>query len=297
MQRTTQGDLFAVLCSLSVGVSITPAKLAISVISPEALTFYLFVFAFAYSLVFLFNKDQRRIIFSIQKDQMLLIMQLAVLFSVAIFFSWTALQYLEPVTQSFLSRIKILLTVLLAVIILKEKLLPLEITGGLVAASGLILLKFNAGSLVSKGATLMLLSALLFAVAENMLKSKITDIPPAKFLFFRNFLMIPCFGIIALVRGQSFTIPDWTTTGWIALTSLLAPFFGRWLYILAIRRNSLSRTVLINQTQPLFAALAGYVILNSIPGLMEWLGGGLILAGAMIIRMARSNKKVKTAPS
>ena len=141
----------------------------------------------------------------------------------------------------------------------------------------------------------MLLSAMLFAVAENMLKSKISDIPPAKFLFFRNLLMIPCFGIIALMRGQSFVIPDWTTAGWIAITSLLAPFLGRWLYILAIRRNSLSRTVLINQTQPLFAALASYTILHSIPGIMEWIGGGLILFGAIVIRIARPRRSTNAA--
>lgn len=291
MQRTTQGDLFAFLCALVVGVSITPAKIAIDVVAPATLTFYLFLFAFIYSLLFLLSPTQRRIIFSIKRDQMILIMQLAVLFSAAIFLSWTALQYLEPATQSFLSRIKLLLTVLVAVLVLKERLLPLEITGGIVALGGLAILKFGTGADISKGATLMFLSAALFAVAENMLKAKIRDISAPKFLFFRNLLMIPCFALIAIVRGQSFTIPDWTTAGWIALTSLLAPFMGRWLYILAIRRNSLSRTVLINQAQPLFAALTGYLIIRSIPTLIEWIGGGLILIGALIIRLARNNGK------
>jgi drug/metabolite transporter (DMT)-like permease len=44
---------------------------------------------------------------------------------------------------------------------------------------------------------------------------------------------------------------------------------------------------LINQTQPLFAGLAGYIVLSSMPSLVEWIGGGLILLGAVIIRGAK----------
>lgn len=287
MKRTTQGDLFAIICSISVGIGITPAKAAVSVISPETLTFYLFVFAFGFSLFIPLSPPYRRIIGGIRRDQVWLIMKLSVLFSAAIFFSWTALQYLEPATQSFLSRIKVLMTVFFAIIFLREHLHRLEIIGGIVATLGIALLKFNAGPDVSLGATLMLISAVLFSTAEIMLKRQIDDIPPTMFLFYRNLAMIPCFAVILVIRGESFVLPDFTVAGYIALTSLLGPVIGRGTYIAAIRRNSLSRTVLINQTQPLFAGLAGYVVLSSMPSAMEWIGGGLILLGAIIIRGAK----------
>lgn len=287
MKRTSQGDLFAIICSISVGIGITPAKAAVSVISPETLTFYLFVFASGFSLFLPLNTTYRRIIGDIRRDQIWLIMELSVLFSAAIFFSWTALQYLEPATQSFLSRIKVLMTVFFAVVFLREHLHRLEVVGGLIATMGIVLLKFNAGPEVSVGATLMLISAVLFSTAEIMLKRKIADIPPTMFLFYRNLAMIPCFAVIVILRGESFALPGIDVAGLIALTSLLGPIVGRGTYIAAIRRNSLSRTVLINQTQPLFAGLAGFIVLSSLPSIMEWIGGGLILLGAIIIRGAK----------
>lgn len=291
MKRSTQGDLLALICAASVGIAITPAKAAVAVISSETLTFYLFVFAFVFSLFPLISANQRRIVAGIRRDQVTLILMLSVLFSAAIFFSWTALKFLEPATQSFLSRIKVFLTVLMAVLFLRERLLRLEIVGGLVAAAGIMLLKFKAGAEVSQGAMLMLISAVLFSTAEIMLKSRIADIPPSLFLFYRNLAMIPCFAAIVWMRGESFVIPDIGTAGLVALTSLLGPIIGRGTYIAAIRRNSLSRTVLINQTQPLFAALAGYLILNSMPTLPEWAGGGLILIGAFIIRAGKKGQE------
>jgi len=290
MKRSTQGDLLAVACSLAVGVGVTPAKMAVSVISSETLTFYLFLFAFVFSLAPLCRKSQRTAIVSINREQTILILELAVLFSAAIFFSWKALEYLEPATQSFLSRIKIFVTVFLAIVILKERLHNFEIVGGLIAAAGIILLKFKAGPAVSTGATLMIISALLFSTAEIMLKRKIDDFPTAVFLFYRNLAMIPCFALILVIRGESFALPDWHTAGLIALVALLGPIIGRATYIWAIKRNSLSRTVLINQTQPLFAALTAFLVLGSMPTVIEWFGGGLILAGALVIRLAGSNK-------
>lgn len=281
--------MFAIGCALTSGVSLISAKAAVAVISSETLTFYLFVFAFGFTLFPLLWKGQREVIRSIRRDQIILIMKLAVLFSAGIFLAWKALEFLEPATQSFLSRTKILMTILFAIVILKEKLLRPEIIGGLISAGGILLLKLKAGPDVSTGATYMLVSALLLASAEIMLKKRISEIPPMLFLFYRNLAMIPCFAFIIWVRDKSFVIPDWTTAGIIAITSLLAPIAARALYIMAIRRNSLSRTVLLNQTQPLFAGLAGYFILRSMPTMVEWAGGGLILIGAFVIRAARKN--------
>ena len=290
MNRNTQGDILALLCAVSTGLGIIPAKMAISVIPSETLVFYLFSFAFVMSLFPLGFKNQRSIIKAVTRDQFLLIIKLSFLYSAAIFLSWSALVYLEPVTQSFLSRIKVFVTVIFAVIILKENLHRVEVVGALVAAVGIGLLKFQSTSEISHGVTLMIISALCFSTAEIMLKAKIADIHPVLFLFFRNLLMIPCFALIIHLRGVSFGLPDFKTAGLVALASLLMPVIGRTTYILAIRRNSLSRTVLINQTQPLFTALAGYLILSSMPSVIEWISGGLILVGAFIISAGTRNQ-------
>ncbi len=288
MSKTAWGDIFAFATAVVTGLAIIPAKVAVGIISSETLTFYLFVFAFGWSLPPLILARQRTIVGQVTARQFWLITRLSVVFSIAIFFSWTALAYLEPATQSFLSRIKILVTIIFAIIILKERLNRFEIIGGIVALSGIVLLKFTGGAAVSRGVTLMLLSALLFSGAEIALKSKIADIRPMLFLFYRNLLMIPCFAVIIILRGKSFIPPDLNTAGMVAITALLAPVLGRTFYILAIRRNSLSRTVLINQTQPLITATAGFILLASVPAAIEWIGGALILLGAIIVRSARS---------
>lgn len=290
MTQTSKGDLLAFICAIASGLGIIPAKAAVAVIAPETLVFYLFTFAFFISLIPLVFKKQRKIIKATRKNQVFLIIMLAILYSAAIYLSWKALVYLEPATQSFLSRIKIFATVTLAIMILKEKLHWAEIVGGLVAVAGIILLKFRSTTEISQGVTLMILSAACFSTAEIMLKSKIADIHPILFLFFRNLLMIPCFALILKLRGVSFALPDFQTAGLIFLASLLMPVLARTTYIFAIKRITLSRTVLINQTQPVFAALAGFLILGSIPSVIEWISGGLILAGAFIISAGTRNQ-------
>jgi drug/metabolite transporter (DMT)-like permease len=285
MRRTTQGDLFAFACALSTGLGIIPAKAAIESIAADTLTFYLFLFAFGYTLFFLIRKDQRVQVAMARKKQIRVIVLLAFLFTISIYLSWSALKHLEPATQSFLSRFKIFVTVGFAFFILRERLGISEIIGGLVAVGGVFLLKFKAGPSVSTGATLMIIAAFISAAAEVLLKSQIAQIHPTTFLFYRNLFMLPFLALIILFNGSSFTLPDAKTALLVGLTALLMPMIGRTTYIMAIKRNKLSRTVLINQTQPLFAGAAAFILLGSFPSIVEWIGGALILAGALIIRL------------
>jgi drug/metabolite transporter (DMT)-like permease len=113
----------------------------------------------------------------------------------------------------------------------------------------------------------------------------------AAFLFYRNLFTVFIMLLLIFIQGKSFYIPDTITLVFAFGAAMLLPIFGRLTFLEAMRRINISRAVLITQSTPLFTALFAYIILNSVPTPTEWLGGAVIIAGVIIVKL----QKDKTA--
>ncbi len=286
MKARRAGDLFALSCAISCGLGNIPAKSALEKLSPEVFNFYMFVFAWIFSSFTLLGKENRKEIASPNPKILALIFFLAVAFAVALSFSMTGLKMLQPATASFMSRFEVVLTVTLAYMVLKEKLSVLEILGGMIALGGLFILKYKTNMVISQGATMMVLSALFFASSEIIVKKNISKIGTASFLFYRSLFLIPILFVIVLIRRQKFILPDFKTLLLVALAALLLPVIGRATYQMAMKRIDISRAALISQSTPIFTAIFAFLILSAFPSPIEWLGGGLIIAGVVIVKLS-----------
>jgi len=285
MKPERAGDLYALVCALICGLGNIPAKVGLKNISTELFNFYFFLFAFGISLLTLLNPKSRREIIATNLRSFLIIIGMSVLFSLGIYTFIHSLKLIEPATVSFLSRVEVIFTIVLAFIFLKERLKIIELIGGAVAILGVLLLKYETNLVISKAATLMIASAFFFTVAEILVKRFVNEIGTVRFVFIRNLFAVVFFFAIVHLRGKAFYIPDTTTLGMTFLAALLLPILGRLTYIKALQRINISRAALITQSTPLFTALFAFLILKTYPTLMEWLGGLLIIMGVVIVRM------------
>jgi O-acetylserine/cysteine efflux transporter len=295
MKSDHTGDFFALTCAVVCGLGNIPAKIALDKINPDNFNFFLFLFAWIFSSLPLLRKNERAEILRTDPKTLGLILILAIIFAVATSLSMTALKMMEPATVSFLSRFEVILTIALAYMILKEKLLPIEILGGIIALGGIFILKYKTNVVIAYGATLMVMSALFYAISEIIIKKNIISLGPARFLFYRNLFMIPIFFAILTIKREKIYLPSFDVILLTMISALLLPVLGRATYQLALQKINISRAALITQSTPLFTAAFALAILHTYPTPIEWLGGILIIGGVIIVRLAQSRLSQKMA--
>ncbi len=286
LNQKRTGDLLAVLCAMTCGLGTIPAKHVLDGgVTPELYNIYFFGFAFLISNGMLLSRGRRKVIFSTTPRAFALLVLLSVFLSIAIHTYNTALEKTAPATVAFLSRMECVFTVFLAIVFLKEILKALEVVGGVIALLGVVVLKVTTDAAVADAATLMVVSSFFFALSETILKKNLNLVGTTQFLYWRNLMMTIFFFAILYGRGQSFHVPEGKLLLFIAAAALLMPVLGRSLYIEAMKRMNISRVALVTQLTPLFTALFGYIFLRSVPTLQEWLGGGLIVIGVVVLEL------------
>ncbi|HHI02326.1 MAG TPA: DMT family transporter [candidate division Zixibacteria bacterium] len=291
MTRERSGDYYALICAVVCALGNIPAKAALENLTPELFQLFFFGFGFLMSATYLVRFKARREVFSTTPKAFILIMILSVVFSLGIYTFISSLKLIEPATVSFLSRFEVLATLIFAFIFLKERLRPIEIIGGIITIGGIVILKFKTNLVISQAATLMILSALFFATAEIIIKKYINLIGTIRFIFWRNLFMIFIFYGFLIYQNQPFLLPGFRSLLLIAAAAFLLPVMGRITYIEALKRIKISRAALITQSTPLFTAIFALIILGTYPTPIEWLGGGLIIAGVVVIKLKVGRSK------
>ncbi|MHC4944240.1 MAG: DMT family transporter, partial [Planctomycetota bacterium] len=212
---------------------------------------------------------------------------LAVIVAITFFAYWTlfvALELLDPTVASFVGRAETLVTIFLGMILFGERMGGREILGALLVLSGVLIIRFTAGIEMSHGLMLCLLSALFWGVAEALAKKAVQYLEPFLFTWARSLLLIPAFWIAAACSKEGLVMPQtpeiWT--GVIGL-SIAGPVLGRYLYLKSLTLIPVSKCALINQSQPVWVAALACLLLGTLPGLREWIGGLFIMGGCIIL--------------
>ena len=113
-------------------------------------------------------------------------------------------------------------------------------------------------------------------------KDKVLNVDPARFVFLRNVLVLAAFAIGGAVRGELAPAgPRFLAAA--AGVALLAPTLARIFHATALKTLELSKTAVVNQAQPLFAAAAALILFETMPTPVQWAGGALILAGCSAV--------------
>jgi len=187
-----------------------------------------------------------------------------------------------------------LITVLLSVIFLRERLGKHQWIGGVLCAAGAFVVVWGSTSdellgSFSFGLWLALLGALLISVESILIKVLTFSEKPITILLYVNLFSMLILSIPAFY--------NWETPGLAHLMFfiLLGPIsiFAQYCWILAYRLEEVAVVTPINYLWIVFAAFLGYAFFNETPELYTLLGSSLIVLGGIVL--SKRKKRMQLA--
>lgn len=136
------------------------------------------------------------------------------------------------------------------------------------------------------GIMLGVLAAFSFAVASLAIRLGMRSKEPDDGVFVSIVVNVVLLGVV----GWFVTKPDWSTAGVFALAGagVVGNFGGRFSTMRAVRHVGTTRAAAFTTGTPVVAAIFGWVILDEALGLIEAIGGGLVIGGLLLPIRARS---------
>jgi drug/metabolite transporter (DMT)-like permease len=219
---------------------------------------------------------------------------LSVLFFFTLLGSFMAIELLDPTVVSFVSRVETLVAVILGVTFFRERFTRIEVIGGALVVVGIAAIRYSGGISIERGFWFILVASIGFGIAEVLAKKAVTIVDTLAFTGLRNALLAIAFLAVAGARPGGIATPD-RPLMWlgIAVVAFSGPVLARVHFLKALQMIHVSKTVLINQSQPIWVALLAFALLRQIPTQREWLGGALVLAGCVILIAGRQKQRVQ----
>ena len=210
-------------------------------------------------------------------------------------FQTVGLLYTTPAKAGFITGLSVVIVPLLGVILLRERPGPAIVVGVLLATLGLGLLSFTGNDLspgMNPGDLLILACAISFA-AHIFATGRFAPRMNALVLTFAQIVTV---AVLAGLASWLFEAPTaWPPTGqplFAALfTGLLATALAFGVQTAAQRFTTSTHTALIFATEPVFAALASFWLIDETLGLTQLLGCALILAGMLVAELGPARLK------
>ena len=285
-----RGDFWAIVSALTTGGGFIAAKIALQTLPPITFNAYMFFIGMLAVVVDAIVSRKIAVMLRVSKRQLAFLFLVSVLFCAAVFCLNTALAFSEPATISFLSRMELVTTLLLAAIFLKERIRPTEIIGLAIVLAGIIVMRYDASLELSRAVTLITIGSILFGSAEVLIKSRIDWMDYRTFIFYRNLFMSVIFFIVAMFWGKFVWVVDGNLIMILIVAGIVLPYLGRLGYLKAMQNIDISRASIIVQSQPFFAAAAALVFLGTFPPMKEIVGGLLIVGGVVTIKLLERKK-------
>ncbi len=146
--------------------------------------------------------------------------------------------------------------------------------------------EFNIENSDFKGVLWGILSALLFALRNIMLKS-VSQKYDSSVITLYQFLVV---AILLSPALYLFGIKEIKTQyPYIIMLALLATAIGHSLFIKGLKNFTATTASIMLSTQPIFGIILAFIFLNEVPSPNTYIGGGLILA-TVVIESIRSRK-------
>ncbi len=195
------------------------------------------------------------------------------------------LKIMNPSILSFIGNLSPVFVAFWAFLILKEKLRPLEIIGGLVAIIGVLIITGAS----PRGEVLKILIVvaitLMFSFNTVLVRKNVRNIPPFFIVSFRVYALFTLFAIYSILKA-GFRFPAGESIPFIISGATLGPIIATFSLFQALRYLKAADVSIIKSIQPLLVLLGSYVFLHKVVTVRQFIGGVLIIIGVNIVIIA-----------
>ncbi|MFC0336892.1 O-acetylserine/cysteine efflux transporter [Kushneria avicenniae] len=232
----------------------------------------------------------------ITRAQLPLVLMLAGTFGLMHFgFLFIGLKYAEAGTGALLVQLGTPFATILAAIFLKERLRLKPVIGMLVSFSGVVVLAGGPTLPGPLALTLLLLSALGWAITNLLVKTG-PEIEPLTMAGWLSMLAIPLVGIGSLVFEQhqwtAMTSAGWRGWGAVVYSAVMSSIVAYGLWNTLLRRHSVERLIPLSLLTPVAVVLMGVVMLGESMAINKLAGGALVVGGIAIINIRRPRRPI-----
>ncbi len=205
-------------------------------------------------------------------------------------FQTFGLLYTTPAKAGFITGMSVVMVPVGAALFLKQRVTGPVIFGVILATFGLALISLNAEMTIGLGDGLVFLCAISFAVQILLISHYAPGMSALNLAVIQVLTTAVGTTILALIFELPAGLPPIQGNVIFAaiFTGLLATTFAFSIQSWAQRFTSATHTVLIFSLEPVFAALASYLLIGELLTARILSGGGLILAGMLVAELGRA---------
>ncbi len=195
------------------------------------------------------------------------------------------LKIMNPSILSFVGNLSPVFVAFWAFLILKEKLKPLEIIGGLVAISGVLIITGASPRGEILKILMVVVITLMFSFNTVLVRKNVRNIPPFFIVSFRVYSLFTIFAIYSILKtGLSF--PAKESVPYIVSGATLGPIVATFSLFQALKYLKAADVSIIKSIQPLLVLLGSYLFLHKAVTMRQFIGGLMIIAGVNIVIVA-----------
>ena len=287
-----KGFLYAILAVAFSASAVVSNKYLLEFVNPRMLAFAFFASLFISSSIILVIKSPHGFLKNLAdnwKDGLIV----GGLNGVASLLFFISLELLDASTTTFLVRFSTVFIILIGVIFLREKLTKYDLLGIFFAVGGAFLINYSSGvdNVIQSGLFVALAAAFVIAlhnVAAKVYVKKIgaLQLVNVRVAFTSGFLLAFALATDSVQPLPLIAFPI------LALTGSVLAVAGFVFFYKALELEDVSKVATIRTLDPFVVIIYGFIIFRTFPGIMELLGGSLIVLGVIIITLKNRIKKL-----
>lgn len=234
----------------------------------------------------------------VPRHQMPFLMLLSATFGTLHFaFLFIGLGQAEAGTGALLVQMGMPFATLLAVIFLKERLGPRRIAGLVLSFAGVVVLAGGPTLPTPLPLSLLLLSALGWAISQLLIKRG-PNIAPLALAGWVALFAVPqvALGSLLFERDhlEALRQAGWAGWGAVFYTAVMSSIVAYGVWYGLLRRHPVNRVVPLTLLVPLLAVILGVLLLGDTLGIHKLVGGGLVVAGIALIVLRFRSRRLST---
>lgn len=205
----------------------------------------------------------------------------------------------DPSVTSFLGNLFPVFLSTLGIVFLKERFTLIETLGALLAILGAFVISYSGEMEIRKffipGTGLVVLNTFFAATVSVIVKKNVNKTSPEVFNLNSNGWIFLFFLAYFIQSGQSLIIPVKAFQN-IALGAFFGAYLGLLSFYYSYRYIAASRSSIVQSLKGIFVLIIGYFYLGNFPLAIQLWGGGITIAGVLVMTMSqagiiRINKK------